>query len=90
MTYYPQPNAILEHWHRKMKAAIKPRDDPFWSQALPFILLGVRTVAREEFAFSSSDMLFGENLRFCVNLNLDERDCLGETGLLCLLREAVS
>lgn len=58
------------------------RDEQSRSQVLPFVLL-------EEFAASSADPVYGENLRLSDDLLLDKRDGLGETGLLRLLREAV-
>lgn len=65
------------------------RDNPSWSQVLPFALLGLRTTTREQFAVCPASLMYGENLGFLGDLALDKGDCLGKIGLLRLLREAV-
>lgn len=61
--YHPQSNGFLERWHRTLKAAIMCYQEKSWSKVLPFILLGLRTVFREEFKATPAELLYGENLR---------------------------
>lgn len=50
---YKQANGMLERWHQLLKAHY----DSFWSQILPFVLLGLRIAAREEFAANSGGLV---------------------------------
>lgn len=56
---------------------------------MPFLLLVIRTFAREEFDASPANLVYRENLRFPGELVLDKRDGFLETGLLRLVRDAV-
>lgn len=66
--YHPQSNGFIERWHRTLKAAIMCYENKSWSKALPLILLGLRSICREEFQFSPAMMVYGENLRLPYDL----------------------
>lgn len=72
------PSAV--QWNAGMLGS--EREEQSRSQVLPFVLL-------KEFAASSADPVYGENLRLSDDLLLHKRNGLGETRLLRLLREAV-
>lgn len=63
------------------------RDEPPWSQVLPFVLLGLRAAVHEESTASPADLAYVENQRLPNDHVLVKRNGLGETGLLRLLRE---
>ncbi|GBN30781.1 hypothetical protein AVEN_173531-1 [Araneus ventricosus] len=46
--YHPQANGVIERWHRTLKAAIMCHTSAHWVSALPAILLGLRTVFKED------------------------------------------
>jgi cleavage and polyadenylation specificity factor subunit 1 len=60
--YHPQANGAIERWHRTLKAAIMCYTSRDWTLALPSVLLGLRTVYKEELQCSTAEMLYGENL----------------------------
>lgn len=71
-------------------AAMMAQDDPSWSQVLPLILLGLRTINPEEFAASLAELVYEENLRLPIDPVHEVRSSLNSIGLLHLLRDAVS
>ncbi len=47
--YHPQANGIVERFHRQLKASLKARlCGPNWMDKLPLVLLGIRSVWRED------------------------------------------
>ena len=45
--YHPAANGLIERFHRTLKAAIMCQADISWTEALPIILLGLRTTYKE-------------------------------------------
>ncbi|XP_046681358.1 uncharacterized protein LOC124368128 [Homalodisca vitripennis] len=62
-SYHPQPNGMVERFHRHLKAAIICHPESSWLQALPLVLLGIRNVYREDLTTSSAELVYGEPLR---------------------------
>ncbi|GBM62269.1 Retrovirus-related Pol polyprotein from transposon 17.6 [Araneus ventricosus] len=60
--YHPQANGAIERWHRTLKAAIMCHTSVHWVSALPAVLLGLRTVFKEDLQCSPAEMVYGENL----------------------------
>ncbi|GBN60951.1 Pro-Pol polyprotein [Araneus ventricosus] len=60
--YHPQANGTIERWHRTLKAAIMCHTSVHWVSALPAVLLGLRTVFKEDLQCSPAEMVYGENL----------------------------
>ncbi len=47
--YHPQANRLLERFHRQLKAALTAHGDPTkLTEALPLVLLGIRTVVKTD------------------------------------------
>lgn len=61
--YHPQANGLVERFHRTLKAAIMAVDSKHWSDRLPLILLGLRTLYREDLDCSVADLVYGQALR---------------------------
>ncbi|XP_076384338.1 uncharacterized protein LOC143262641 [Megalopta genalis] len=54
---------MVERLHRQLKAAIRCYDTDDWTEALPLILLGIRTAVKEDIQTTPAEMVYGSNLR---------------------------
>ena len=62
-SYHPASNGLVERFHRDLKASLRARcTDSQWVDQLPWVLLGLRTVAKEPLGTSAAEMVYGENL----------------------------
>lgn len=61
--YHPQANGMIEEFHRPLKAALKAYNTDQWTAALPTILLGFRTVFKEDIKATTADLVYGTSLR---------------------------
>ncbi len=60
-SYHPQSNDMVERFHRQLKASLKAQlNPPAWINALPFVLLGIRTALKEDIA---AELVYGTTLR---------------------------
>ena len=61
--YHPEANGMVERFHRTLKAAIRCRlTDNKWSQALLWVLLGLRNTPKDHVGASSAEVMFGTTL----------------------------
>lgn len=61
--YHPACNGLIERVHRQLKAAITCHAQESWTEALPLVLMGVRSAYKEELQTSSAELVYGEPLR---------------------------
>ena len=63
--YHPQANGVVERWHRQLKASLKARldGDDSWMDALPFVMLGLRSAWREDSDTTPAELVYGTALR---------------------------
>ncbi|XP_041981634.1 uncharacterized protein LOC121735033 [Aricia agestis] len=61
--YHPACNGLVERFHRQLKAAIMCHADSNWVDALPLVLLGIRTSFKSDLNASSAELVYGEPLR---------------------------
>ena len=62
--YHPSSNGLVERFHRQLKSALKAHPHPEqWTEALPLILLGIRTYLKEDIGCTAADLVYGTTLR---------------------------
>jgi hypothetical protein len=62
--HHPAANVLAERLHRTLKAAIMCHAGEKWTEALPLVLLGIRTAYKENLQSSAAELDYGEPLRF--------------------------
>ena len=62
--YHPAANGMVERFHRQLKASLAahPRSER-WTEALPFVLLGIRSAMKEDLQCTSAELVYGSPLR---------------------------
>ena len=61
--YHPTANGLVERLHRTLKAALMRHPNENWLEALPMVLLGLRTAHKEDLHASPAELVYGEPLR---------------------------
>jgi len=61
--HHPTANGLVELLHRTLKAAIMCHAEEKWTEALPVVLLGIRTAYKEDLQSSAAELVYGEPLK---------------------------
>lgn len=61
--YHPQCNGLVERLHRQLKAAIVCHENQSWTEALPLVLLGLRSALKDDIHASPAELVYGETIR---------------------------
>ena len=62
-SYHPASNGLIERLHRQLKAAIMCHPSSTWTEALPLVLLGIRSAWKDDIQASAAELVYGEPLR---------------------------
>ncbi|GFY37595.1 transposon Ty3-I Gag-Pol polyprotein [Trichonephila inaurata madagascariensis] len=57
--YHPASNGLVQRTHRSLKTALMAHATPRWTQVLPFVLLGLRSVINA----TAAEMVYGTTIR---------------------------
>lgn len=58
--YHPQANGMVERFHRHLKSVIMAKTDGnIWLDVLPWALLGIRTMTKDDIGYSLAQMIYG-------------------------------
>ena len=58
-SFHPQSNGMIKHFHRSLKSSLRARAaDSDWVSHLPLVLLGLRSVPKEDTGFSVSEPMY--------------------------------
>lgn len=62
--YHRMANGLVERFHRQLKSSLKACHTPtHWVDALPIILLGIRTALKQDLGCSAAELVYGTTLR---------------------------
>lgn len=61
-SYNPRANGLVERFHRHLKASLKAVGSPNWIDAIPVVLLGVRSAVKLDIGLSPTELVFGQQL----------------------------
>jgi len=61
--WHSASNGIVQWLHRQLKAALMCHADEHWAEALPLVLLGIRSAWKEDLKASSAELVYGSPLR---------------------------
>ncbi|XP_035204639.1 uncharacterized protein YagA-like [Stegodyphus dumicola] len=61
--YHPQANGKAERLHRSLKTALMAHNSMAWTETLPTVFLGLRTVMQEDSAYTIAQMVYRQNIR---------------------------
>lgn len=61
--YHPMSNGMVERFHRQLKAALTATEEHNWVEALPLVLLGIRSTLKEDIGCSAAELVYGTTLR---------------------------
>ncbi|GBO26592.1 Transposon Ty3-I Gag-Pol polyprotein [Araneus ventricosus] len=84
--YHPQANGAIERWHRTLKAAIMCHTYVHWVSALPAVLLGLRTIFKEDLQCSPAEMVYGENLCLPSQFFVQQQPQAADNGFIKKLK----
>ena len=63
MAYHPQANGLVERFYRSLKAALRARlTTTNWMDELPWVMLGLRSMPKQDMGVSVAEMVFGTPL----------------------------
>jgi hypothetical protein len=59
-SYHPIANGLVERFHRQLKTSVKSQPDTtLWAEALPLVLLGIRTAYKQVVMCTAAGLLYG-------------------------------
>lgn len=88
--YHPSSNGIIERRHRELKAAIKCHETENWCNVLPFVLLGMRSIYRQDLQASSAELLYGTNITVPGDLVVSNKKFVPEIDFVKKLKKFMS
>jgi len=73
-SFHPQSNGMIERFHRSLKSSLRARAaDSDWVLHLPLVLLGLRSVPKEDTGFSISEAVYGSALTIVLSFSVISR-----------------
>jgi cleavage and polyadenylation specificity factor subunit 1 len=84
--HHPAANGLVERFHRTLKAAIMCHAYQQWTEALPLVLLGIRTTFKEDLQASVAELAYGELFRIPWELLAPSANAVDPALLITELR----
>ena len=62
--YHPSANSLVERFHRQLKASLMAANsNSNWLEALPLVLLGIRSTVKEDLHYTPAELVYGTTLQ---------------------------
>ncbi|XP_064475691.1 uncharacterized protein LOC135389585 [Ornithodoros turicata] len=61
--YHPASNGLVERLHQQLKVALRAAQHTPWPEALPLVLLGIRTSFKPDLGCTTGDLVYGAPIR---------------------------
>ena len=87
--FNPRANGMIERFHRTLKSSIMATGQQ-WEQILPMVLLGLRTVVKDDLQSSSAELVYGSQLTIPADLVTNNDDILPAHEFVRMLKEHVA
>ena len=62
-SYHPSSNGLCERLHRQLKASLKTKSNPRWTENLPLVMLGIRTAIKSDLGCCAAELVYGTTIR---------------------------
>lgn len=86
-SYHPQANGMVERFHRTLKAALTCHGKIQWTKTLPSVMLGLRSMLKDDLGSSCAELVYGEPLHLPGEFfRLDTSSQITSTEVLSNLR----
>ncbi|CAH8543108.1 unnamed protein product [Schistosoma haematobium] len=77
--YHPAANGMVERFHRQLRSSLMAQPDSSkWSDALPLVLLGIRSSVKEDIGCTASELVYGTTLTLPGQLVKNETTTPGD------------
>lgn len=90
LAYNPKANGLVERLHRPLKAGLMAASKDRWTEALPVVLLGLRSSLKKELAATPAEYVLGTTIRLPGEFFGDRSDeVFDPTSYVSRLRDVV-
>ena len=86
--YHPSSNGLVERFHRQLKSSLACQSDPTkWTENLALVLLGIRVSLKEDLQCTTSELVYGTNLRLPGEFVAPSHDVIPSSDYVARLRD---
>ncbi|XP_049272654.1 uncharacterized protein LOC125758921 [Rhipicephalus sanguineus] len=84
--YHPISNGMVERFHRQLKASLTSTSSHSWVEALPLVLLGIRSALKADIGCCSAELVYGTTLRLPGEFVADSKNANAQANSEYALR----
>lgn len=88
--YHPQANGMIERFHRTLKASIKCKSSTKWTDELPLIMLGLRSMFKNDIQATPAEMVYGKTIRLPAEFFTESQPLSNESEFIKHFRSIMS
>ncbi|XP_037528613.1 uncharacterized protein LOC119405855 [Rhipicephalus sanguineus] len=84
--YHPISSGMVETFHRQVKASLTATSSHSWVEALPLVLLGIRSALKADIGCCSAELVYGTTLRLPGEFVADSKNANAQANSKYALR----